>query len=144
MASQGRTGFDFDTFQNRLGVENLNDTQKDLLEARLDLLKDFVRPPRRSTNANTSSEKPDFDKSKQGKADERKWENEEHAKRQAAIGRKGTWSFKPGSLTIVVSGPSRLTLFVQAFQWTWQIRIIVHLGLWPDHAFVRKGTLASC
>ena len=105
MASQGRAGFDFDAFQNRLGVENLNDTQKDLLEARLDLLKDFVRPPRGPTNANTSSKKPDFEKTKQGKADERKWENEEHAKRQAAIGKKGTWSFKPGSLTIVVSGP---------------------------------------
>ena len=118
MASQGRAGFDFETFQKRLNLQTLTDTQTDLLEARLELLKDFVRPPANSE----SSAKPLFGKNKQGEERERNWkkrnlENIEHAKRQAAIASKDTWSFMPGSLTIVVSGPSSPDPFVQAFQW---------------------------
>ena len=114
MANQGRTGFDFEAFQRRLDFQSLQDGQRLLLEARLDLLKDFVRPRADTTNQTMLSEKPEFTKTKNGKEAERNWdrtwENVEHAKRQEAMAKKDTWSFAPGSLTIVVSGPSRPTL----------------------------------
>ena len=115
MASQGTNGFNFEAFQKRLDHQTFKQDQKDLLETRLELLKDFVRPATNPTKEYKPSKKPDFAKSKKGKAKEREWENGEHAKRQAAIARKDTWSFEAGSLTIVVSGPSRPALSSRRF-----------------------------
>ena len=115
MASQDGAGFDFETFQDNMDFQLLTDAQKELLKARLELLEDFVRPREDSANQNELSSKPSFANNKQGKEKESQWEkrnseNLKHRKLRAAIARPDTWSFQPGSLTIVVSGPSRPTL----------------------------------
>lgn len=102
MESQEEQGFNFGKFQHRLGLYNFNPGQNAMLDTRLDLLQDFMQPT--NINLSKTSKKPDFRHTKDGKEKERIWENNEHQKRQAAMVRKGTWSFEPGSLTIVVSG----------------------------------------
>ena len=111
MASQGENGFNFDYFQKRLNLEPFNPAQFAMLETRLELLKDFVQPHTDPKLLNNPSIKPQFAKSNKGKEQERIWENNEHHKRQAAMVMEDSWSFKPGSLTIVVSG-----LFASAFE----------------------------
>ena len=106
MASQGGDGFNFTKFQHRLQLEEFNPAQQAMLETRLELLKDFIQPHAEAQLLKNASIKPYFPKDKKGKEDERTWENNEHYKRQAAMIREDSWSFKPGSLTIVVSGPS--------------------------------------
>ena len=147
MESKGKAGFNFETFQKRLTFQSLTDGQRELLEARLELLKDFVRPTANSKGHKESSAKPNFAKNKQGKEKESNWEqrnseNLKHAQRQAAIARKDTWSFKEGSLTIVVSGSSRPT--PSTFLWTGKSRTMFRLIMCPNDAFVRIGTLAPC
>lgn len=110
MASQGTDGFDFGYFQYRLNLEPFNPGQLAMLETRLELLKDFVQPHTDPKLSKKASVKPQFAKNKKGKEQERTWENNEHYKRQAAMVREDSWSFKPGSLTIVVS-----SLFASAF-----------------------------
>ena len=106
MASQGGDGFNFKKFQYRLQLEDFNPAQRAMLDTRLELLTDFIQPHTDPQLLKEASIKPHFPKDKKGKEDERRWENNEHYKRQAAMVREDSWSFKPGSLTIVVSGPS--------------------------------------
>ncbi|KAG7008725.1 hypothetical protein G7Y79_00004g013090 [Physcia stellaris] len=101
MASQGGDGFNFTKFQHRLQLEEFNPAQQAMLETRLELLKDFIQPDTDPQLLKKASIKPQFSKDKKGKEDERTWENNEHYKRQAAMILADSWSFKPGSLTIV-------------------------------------------
>ncbi|KAL8796819.1 MAG: hypothetical protein Q9195_000902 [Heterodermia aff. obscurata] len=110
MANQEQAGFNFKTFQNWLNFQPLQEGQRVLLEARLELLKDFIRQPPDSADQNKSSAWPYLANNKKGNKKgsqqesnlaKRDQENREHAKRKAAIAREDTWFFKPGSLTIV-------------------------------------------
>ena len=113
MASQGAGGFDLNYFKYRLGLELFNPAQEAMLATRLDLLQDFLQPQTSFNAAQQSAKKPKFSKDKKGKEMERKWLNEQHQQRQAAMVKKDIWSFKPGSLTIVVSVVSCLNILLQ-------------------------------
>ena len=148
MANQGGAGFDLKAFQDRLDYQSLQDGQRQLLDARLDLLKDFIRPQADSTNQKNIEEMPTDTDTKNGKEKKRNWdrdwENVEHAKRKEAMAKKDTWSFAPGSLTIVVSGSSRPTLSPSLFSGRWKPRTMFHLMMCPNDAFVKAVSIAPC
>lgn len=101
MANQGRPGLDFDQFTKRLELEALNDGQKAMLSARLQLLKSFLHLPGKPGTATGQQQKPHFPATKKGREQERNWWVEEDARMRAKIAKSNIWSFEPGTLTIV-------------------------------------------
>ena len=90
---------DFAAFTKRLNSETLNEGQKAMLHTRLQLLESFMWFPEKAGDIRRA--KPQFSKSKKGKAEESKWIEEEDARVRAKMGNLSAWSFEPGSLTIV-------------------------------------------
>jgi len=103
MKNQGAPGIDFAEFTRRLELEKLNDGQKAMLNTRLELLKSLMYlSPRQGADA-AHQEKRDFQNTKKGREQERKWLGEEDDLERARMGGSDTeiWSFEPGSLTII-------------------------------------------
>ena len=101
MRNEGVPGIDFQHFKRRLDLETLNDTQRAMLNTRLQLLESFMYHPEVQGNGTRHRKNPHFDDSKQGKELERQWWIVEDAYVRAKIGKTDIWSFEPGSLTIV-------------------------------------------
>ena len=70
-----------------------------MIQMRLGLLESFMYEP--DLQVGTLSRAPRFEDSMKGKAAAKKWEEVEDSKRRAALGKVTTWSFEPGTLTIV-------------------------------------------
>jgi len=92
--SKGATGLDYAAFRENLAQQNLTGQQNVPLKLRLDLLESFMEEPLKP--------RPAFPDGKAGWKAAREWD--EAAKRtreEREVKMAKTWSFKPGSLTIV-------------------------------------------
>lgn len=92
--SKGATGLDYAAFRKNLALENLTTQQNMPLKLRLDILESFMEAP--------PEPRPAFPAGKAGRKAAREWD--EAAKRtrnEQEVKMAKTWSFEPGSLTIV-------------------------------------------
>ena len=78
MKSQNIAGLNYQDFKDKLNLEKFNETQRAMLNTRLQILESFMFPGKHI-----------------------KWLNNEDATERRKIAKAGIWSFKPGSLTIV-------------------------------------------
>ncbi|MCJ1285385.1 hypothetical protein MMC26_004725 [Xylographa opegraphella] len=111
--SEGAKGLDYRKFRSRLGLEGLSRDQNGPLKLRLDLLESFMDEPCRPASIYTPPQRPVFVDTKAGRKSEREWEAQQQYNRmrfhQAQLEREKarleikakTWSFIPGSMTIV-------------------------------------------
>lgn len=78
MKNKHSEGLNYQNFKDKLLPENFNETQRAMLNTRLQLLESFMFPRKGI-----------------------KWLNKEDAQEREKIKKEGIWKFKPGSLTIV-------------------------------------------
>ena len=95
-----RAGLDYQEFKRRIELENFNPAQAAMVSMRFGLLESFMYWPAAATPSRNEI-KPSFDTSRKGKLDEREWEDKQDQSQRARLGKATTWSFKPGSLTII-------------------------------------------
>lgn len=114
--SKGAPGLNYDLFRRKLTLEGFSRDQNGPLKLRLELLESFMEDRRMPIPVYRSSPKPEFPDTKMGHKAERAWEaeqttnranndkmrlDEERMWREAQTLKAKTWSFPPGSLTIV-------------------------------------------
>ncbi|MCJ1437268.1 hypothetical protein MMC27_006654 [Xylographa pallens] len=111
--SQGAKGLDYNKFRYRLALEGFSRDQNGPLKLRLDLLESFMDEQRKPPSVYVPPPRPVFAATKAGRKSERAWDTEQEnnksrfdqeklEKEKARIETKRkTWSFQPGSLTIV-------------------------------------------
>ena len=93
-------GLNYQEFKRRLELEDFNPAQAAMITMRLGLLESFMYWPDAATKTHKEA-KPHFEDSRKGKSKERTWEDTQDQKKRAQLGKATTWSFSPGSLTIV-------------------------------------------
>ena len=96
--NQHTSGLNYKEFKDRLSTERFNDGQLAMLATRLDLLESFMVQPGAQVNKAKPNNHAD---TKKAHAERVEWQNKEDARERAKIAKRGIWSFKPGSLTIV-------------------------------------------
>ena len=107
LENDGKSGFDLATFSDRLGDENFNKAQRDMLDTRLNLLDSYLRIP--LTDAAMANVKPKPQRSNSPKVEKREasakerreWEVGQDRVRRAKIAKDNIWTFEPGTLTII-------------------------------------------
>lgn len=93
-------GLNYQEFKRRLDLENFNPAQAAMVTMRLGLLESFMYWPDVAQKPRNEA-KPSFQDSRKGKLEERSWEDKQDQKWRAQLGKATTWSFAPGSLTII-------------------------------------------
>ena len=99
--NQGAPGLDYETFKRRIYCEAFNPTQGAMIDIRIQLLENFMQLTGTPGARYVPQKKPTYGNNAKGKQAERNWYNEEDRKRKASIAKRGIWSFRPGTLTIV-------------------------------------------
>ncbi|MCJ1473496.1 hypothetical protein MMC13_002147 [Lambiella insularis] len=114
--SKGAPGLNYDLFRRKLAGEGFSRDQNGPLKLRLELLESFMENRRIPVPLYTPPQKPMFAETAKGRKAERAWEAEQERHkannarmrteedkiwREAEASKANTWSFAPGSLTIV-------------------------------------------
>lgn len=102
IASRGAPGLDYWAFKRKLEKEGLTDRQNGPLKLRLDLLESFMEVPPKPGSEPVKDRVPDFDETtKAGRRAKDEWFNSRKRKGQLLKKLATSWSFEPGTLTIV-------------------------------------------